>query len=59
MVGDDLNRPRLCALQLLSLFAIAATFFGTIRVRTPYDPYAFILAVWVLEGAWRARKTTN
>jgi hypothetical protein len=24
---------------------VAAIFFGTIRLRTPYDPYAIILAV--------------
>ncbi len=46
----------LCALQLLGLFAIAATFFGTIRVRSPYDPYAFVLGIWVLQNAWQARQ---
>lgn len=40
----------LCALQLLSLMALAAIFFGTLRLRTPYDPFALILA-W----PWLAR----
>jgi hypothetical protein len=33
----------ICALQLLSLLITAAVFFGTPRLRTPYDPYALIL----------------
>ncbi|PRP90254.1 hypothetical protein ENSA5_66670 [Enhygromyxa salina] len=33
-----------CALQLLSLLITAAVFFGTPRLRTPYDPYALVLA---------------
>ena len=49
----------LCALQLSSLFAIAAIFFGTIRVRSPYDPYAFILGVWVIQASLAARKGRN
>ena len=36
---------RLCALQLLSLFALALVFFGTPRLRCPYDPFALILAL--------------
>ena len=36
--------------QLVTSITIAAIFFGTIRLRTPYDPYAIILAVevWAL-----------
>lgn len=37
--------PALLALQLLTSMFIAATFFGTIRLRTPYDPYAILLAI--------------
>jgi hypothetical protein len=44
------RRPALAlvAWQLVSSIVVAAIFFGTIRLRTPYDPYAFILAA---EGA--------
>ncbi len=46
------RRPELtfCAWQLLTSMTVAAVFFGTIRLRTPYDPYAMILALegWVL-----------
>ncbi len=49
----------LLAWQLLGSVVVAAVFFGTIRLRTPYDPYAFILAAigwsWLM-GAWRRRK---
>lgn len=45
--------PALLAWQLLGSVVVAAVFFGTIRLRTPYDPYAFILAVigwgWIVE----------
>ncbi|MCX4246582.1 hypothetical protein [Paraliomyxa miuraensis] len=58
------RRPGLtfCAWQLMTSITVAAIFFGTIRLRTPYDPYAIILALegWVLLGIawarWRARK---
>ena len=44
----------LLALQLLTSMAVAAVFFGTIRLRSPYDPYAIILAI---EGwTWAATK---
>lgn len=47
-----------CALQLSALLVIAAMFFGTPRLRTPYDPYAMILiasvVAWAVE-AWRQR----
>lgn len=41
------RRPALAlvAWQIVNSIVIAAIFFGTIRLRTPYDPYAFILAV--------------
>ncbi|MEZ4427647.1 MAG: hypothetical protein R3A51_08180 [Nannocystaceae bacterium] len=35
----------ICALQLVGLFCVSAYFFGSIRLRTPYDVYAIILAV--------------
>jgi hypothetical protein len=35
------------AFQLLTSMTIAAIFFGDIRLRTPYDPYAIILALEV------------
>jgi hypothetical protein len=48
------RRPALTlvAWQIVNSIVVAAIFFGTVRLRTPYDPYAFILA---LEGgvlAW-------
>lgn len=46
----------ICALQLLGLLMLAATFFGTIRVRTPYDPYAFVLAIAWFKQRWLARQ---
>jgi len=46
------RRPGLtfCAWQLCTSMTVAAVFFGTIRLRSPYDPYAIILALegWVL-----------
>ncbi len=46
------RRPGLtfCSWQLLTSMTVASIFFGTIRLRTPYDPYAIILALegWVL-----------
>jgi hypothetical protein len=47
-----------CAWQLMTSMAIAAIFFGDIRLRTPYDPYAIILALetWAIVVPWlRAR----
>jgi hypothetical protein len=35
------------AWQVVTLIVIAGIFFGTIRLRTPYDPYSIILAVEV------------
>lgn len=57
------RRPGLtfCAWQLMTSMTVAAIFFGTIRLRTPYDPYAILLALegWVLLATvlarWRAR----
>jgi hypothetical protein len=58
------RRPALTlvAWQIVNSIVVAAIFFGTIRLRTPYDPYAFILAVegvlWASPRvrAWRARR---
>lgn len=57
------RRPGLtfCAWQLVTSMTVAAIFFGTIRLRTPYDPYALILALegwvllWAVAARWRAR----
>ena len=57
------RRPGLSfiAWQLVTSMTVAAVFFGTIRLRLPYDPYAIILAFLVFAGvvsfAWaRLRK---
>jgi hypothetical protein len=57
------RRPALTiiAWQLVTMIVIASIFFGAIRLRTPYDPYAFILAVeiWsaVLMWTWMRVKS--
>ncbi|MBK9752982.1 MAG: hypothetical protein IPO88_05635 [Nannocystis sp.] len=47
------------ALCLFNSMLLAAVFFGDVRLRTPYDPYAIILALlavhWLLTR-WRARR---
>lgn len=58
------RRPGLsfCTWQLVNSMVVAAIFFGDIRLRTPYDPYAIVLALegWVLIVAviarWRRRR---
>ena len=54
------RRPSMAivAAQLLASMVIAAIFFGTIRIRIPYDPYAFILGlqVWWTVGSWAVRR---
>jgi len=58
------RRPGLafCAWQLVNSMVVAAIFFGDIRLRTPYDPYAIVLGLegWVLIAAviarWRRRR---
>ncbi len=51
----------LVAWQLVNSLVVAAVFFGTIRLRTPYDPYAFVLGAvgwtWLVARfvAWRAQ----
>ena len=49
----------LIALCLLTSMVLAAVFFGDVRLRSPYDPYAIILALlavhW-LTARWRARR---
>ena len=44
----------LVAWQLVTSILTAAVFFGTIRLRTPYDPYALLLAAWTY-ATWAAR----
>jgi hypothetical protein len=41
------DRPErfVAALPLLALFCVALVWFGTVRIRTPYDPLAIILAL--------------
>lgn len=41
----------LLALQLVVSIAVAAVFFGTIRLRLPYDPFAIVLALLVWDAA--------
>ena len=43
-----------CGWQLVTSMTIASIFFGSIRLRTPYDPYAIILALeaYALVGPW-------
>ena len=47
-----------CAFQLLTSMTVATVFFGTIRLRMPYDPYAILLAteVWVRVWEWWRRR---
>lgn len=61
------RRPALAlvAWQIVNSIVVAAIFFGTIRLRTPYDPYALVLAVEggllvvVGIGAWRRRRAAG
>jgi hypothetical protein len=46
---DRLAGLVVCALQLASLLIVAAVFFGDPRLRVPYDPYAIILAVALVQ----------
>jgi len=50
------QRPELAlvAWQLVNYMVVATIFFGTIRLRTPYDPYAILLAVevWAMAVLW-------
>jgi hypothetical protein len=54
----ELSRPTgrwglgLLALQLVVSVAVAAVFFGTIRLRLPYDPFALVLALCVWDWVW-------
>ena len=41
---------KLCALQLVTIWVLAAVFFGSLRLRMPYDPYAWILAFPLLDA---------
>ena len=52
----------LVALCLLTSMILAAVFFGDVRLRTPYDPYAVILALLAIHWArerWRGRKAST
>lgn len=59
-LGNLRREPALsfCAWQLVTSMTIAAIFFGDIRLRTPYDPYAVILAmlIWsrLVDVGWRS-----
>ena len=63
-IGRLRRRPELAlvAWQQVNYLVVAAIFFGTIRLRTPYDPYAILLAaeVWGMAIVWwldrRARR---
>ena len=67
-VGIGLARLRrapataLLALCLLTSMVLAAVFFGDVRLRSPYDPYAIILALlaghWLWQR-WRARRAAG
>lgn len=51
--GDDRDHLAggvVCALAFASLLIVAAVFFGDPRLRVPYDPYALILAVALLDA---------
>lgn len=60
-VGVALRRIRqdpplaVLALCLVGAMVIAAVFFGDPRLRTPYDPYSIILALFVA-GLWLERR---
>jgi hypothetical protein len=46
----DAHLPLLfVALQMLVSLGVAAAFFGTPRLRSPYDPFAFVLALHALD----------
>lgn len=49
----------LCALPLVGLMIVAAVWFGEVRLRTPYDPLALLLAaeVYAAGGRWLSRRT--
>ena len=53
----------LCALPLVSIMLVALVWFGEIRLRSPYDPFAILLATWSYHRVWtwlrRALNTTS
>ncbi|MEM6291603.1 MAG: hypothetical protein AAGA54_10070 [Myxococcota bacterium] len=57
-MGRVRKRPSLSliAFQTFTSTAIAGLFFGSIRLRTPYDVYAIILALEVFAIAWATLK---
>lgn len=61
-IAAALRRPKrysgltIVSLHLIGLYVVSAVFFGSVRLRTPYDVFAIILAVygyWVLAQAAR------
>lgn len=61
-LGTARRRPELalCAVPLVGLMIVAAVWFGEVRLRTPYDPLALLLALEVLAagvGWWLSRGT--
>jgi len=38
---------------------LAAVFFGDVRLRTPYDPYAIILALLAVHWLWTRRRAAR
>ncbi|HET6582970.1 MAG TPA: hypothetical protein VFG69_05980, partial [Nannocystaceae bacterium] len=57
------RRPELAlvAWQVVNYMVLAAIFFGTLRLRSPYDPYAIILAaeVWGMALLWWLRRRAS
>jgi hypothetical protein len=47
------------ALAALSILLLAAVVFGTPRLRTPYDPFAFLLAVSTIAGWFRPQSSES
>lgn len=54
-----LRRPRkhtgltVVALHLLGLYIVSAVFFGSVRLRTPYDVFAIIVAIYGYWVGWQ------
>ena len=67
-IGLALRRARdnpglvLCALQLIALYLVSSYFFGSIRLRTPYDPFAILLSLEVFAVIvlwWMSRRSAR
>jgi hypothetical protein len=67
LVGVGLGLARLrrapatavLALCLFNSMLLAAVFFGDVRLRTPYDPYAIILALLAVHWLWTRRRAAR